>query len=214
MLNIQNIISKLKKILFFTFVFIFFFVIFLYIIGSTSLKLQKEKTPEIIAKIRNTKLTIDDVMGKNLPPEPDPLIKDATLAGVDVNQNNIRDDVELAIFKQYPNSAKMRAQLLQYAMSLQLMMTVPFVNKDIAGALIEENGRAYLCIGSEIPPEDFLKNSKKIIEETDSLVKFVEDLQFNSIDRKNAEKNFYKKVRSYGQSPNKECDIDFSLLPN
>jgi len=209
MLNIQNIISKLKKILFFTFVFIFFFVIFLYIIGSTSLKLQKEKTPEIIAKIRNTKLTIDDVMGKNLPPEPDPLIKDATLAGVDVNQNNIRDDVELAIFKQYPNSAKMRAQLLQYAMSLQLMMTVPFVNEEIATKLIEKNSTASQCIGSDIPTDDF----KNFLNITEKLRKFVEEKHFNTLDRKNRENDIYKKVRISGDLGT-ECDINLSSLPN
>src|SRR3990167_7097106 len=86
----------------------------------------KEKTAEQVAKIHATTLTLDDVMGKNLPPEPG-AEADKTIAGIDVNQNGIRDDVELAIFKEYPNSAKTRAVLLQYALVLQMQMTLPII---------------------------------------------------------------------------------------
>ena len=40
-----------------------------------------------------------------------------TIAGIDANKNGIRGDMELAIFKQYPDSAKTRAVLLQYALA-------------------------------------------------------------------------------------------------
>ena len=75
------------------------------------------KTDTEVEKIHNTKLTLDDVMGKNLPPDPG-ANADQTIAGVDANQNGIRDDVELAIFNAYPNSAKTRAVLLQYALAI------------------------------------------------------------------------------------------------
>ena len=87
---------------------------------------DKEKTDKQVAIIHATKLTLDDVMGKNLPPsyagaskgKPD---YDATVEGVDENRNGIRDDVELAIFKEYPNSARTRAVLLQYALALRML---------------------------------------------------------------------------------------------
>ena len=66
-------------------------------------------------------------MGKNLPSDPGALA-DATVQGVDANQNGIRDDVELAVFKEYPNSAKTRAVLLQYALALQMEVIQPMVN--------------------------------------------------------------------------------------
>ena len=47
-----------------------------------------------VAKIGAQKLTIDDVDGTHLPPAPDPSQANATLAGVDANDNGIRDDVE------------------------------------------------------------------------------------------------------------------------
>ena len=41
------------------------------------------------------------VDGHLLPPEPDPKINNATLLGVDVNHNGVRDDVERWIYKKY-----------------------------------------------------------------------------------------------------------------
>src|SRR3989338_1086852 len=99
------------------------------------------KTEEQVAKIHATKLTLDDAMGKNLPPDPGALA-DATIEGVDANQNGIRDDVELAIFKEYPNSAKTRAVLLQYALALQMEVVQPFVNTGIVTAVVQEKSRA------------------------------------------------------------------------
>ena len=66
-----------------------------------------ENTEKQVARIHATKLMLDDVMGKNLPPDPG-AEADKTVQGVDANRNGIRDDVELAIFKEYPNSPKTR----------------------------------------------------------------------------------------------------------
>ena len=41
------------------------------------------------------------VDGHVLPPEPDPMVNNATLLGVDVNHNGVRDDVERWIYKTY-----------------------------------------------------------------------------------------------------------------
>jgi len=70
--------------------------------------LNQQKTDEVVAKIHATKLTLEDVMGTNLPPDPGAHAND-TIEGVDANQNGIRDDVELAIFREYPDSARTRA---------------------------------------------------------------------------------------------------------
>src|SRR3989344_9044228 len=73
-----------------------------------------DKTEAQVAKINAAKLQPSDVMGDNLPQDPG-VDADKTIAGIDANNNGIRDDVELAVFKEYPNSAKTRAVLLQYA---------------------------------------------------------------------------------------------------
>ena len=104
---------------------------------------DKQRTEEQVAKIHATKLTLDDVMGKNLPPDPG-IDADKTIQGIDANHNNIRDDVELAIFREYPNSAKTRAVLLQYALALQMEAVQTIVNTGTVTEVIREIGRAHV----------------------------------------------------------------------
>src|SRR3989344_1542573 len=133
-----------------------------------------DKTNAQVEKIHNTKLTLNDVMRTNLPPEP--VDADETVAGIDANQNGIRDDVELAIFKEYPNSAKTRAVLLQYALALQMEVVQPIVNEGTVTAVAEDSGRAHLCVG-EITSR---KDMAKFIEITERFYSFVETRQLNT----------------------------------
>ena len=57
----------------------------------------------------------------NLPPDPGPA-GDATIEGVDVNDNGIRDDIERWIALTYPNSEKTRQALIQNYYPLQNFM--------------------------------------------------------------------------------------------
>lgn len=167
------------------------------------------KTEEQVAKIHAIKLTLNDVMGVNLPPDPAPLA-DATVEGVDANQNGIRDDVELAIFKEYPNSAKTRAVLLQYALALQMEVLQPFVNTGVVTAVAEDGSRAYMCIGEIVSRDDI----EKFIETSDKLHNFVEIRQLNNEARKKAQKDFYSGNLGSYSSPSESCDLDISNLPN
>ena len=115
--------------------------------------IEKEKTDAVVAQIHATKLTMDDVMGTNLPPDPGALA-DATIAGVDANTNGIRDDVELAIFRDYATSSKTRAVLLQYALALQMEFTQPIVNTETVIAVAQETGRAHMCVGEILSREN------------------------------------------------------------
>ena len=169
---------------------------------------DKQRTDAAVTKIHATKLTLDDVMGKNLPPDPGALA-DQTIQGIDANKNGIRDDVELAIFKEYPTSAKTRAVLLQYALALQMEVVQPVVNKGTVTEVVREQSRAYVCIGDIVSRE----NSKKFDEETDLLTKFVKEREFNTQERKKARNDFLEKLGSYS-SLDRVCDIDYSKLSN
>jgi len=59
----------------------------------------KESKPAKHKKIKPAKPEV--INGYTLPPEPDPKINNATLLGVDSNQNGIRDDVERWIVKTF-----------------------------------------------------------------------------------------------------------------
>ena len=180
----------------------------LLVIARIPFYIQNQKTEEHVAKIHATKLAMDDVMGINLPPDPGTEAH-KTVAGIDANEKGTRDDVELAIFKEYPGSAKTRAVLLQYALALQMEMVQPVVNSGTVGAVAEQKSRGYLCIGETIPREDF----DKFVEESNKLHEFVEKLQLNTVLRKNYRVDFYKKLTS-GEVPRDYCDIDLNSLPN
>ena len=167
----------------------------------------EDKTAEQVKKIHDTRLTIQDVMGENLPPQP--AAPDATVQGVDANANGIRDDVELAIFKEYPDSAKTRAVLLPYALALQMEVTQQVVNEGTVTAVAEDGERAYACVGKILSRNDM----KEYIANANRLRSFVETRQLNTEERKQAQTNFYEKLGSH-TSPKESCDLDVASLPN
>ena len=175
-----------------------------------------DKTNEQVAKIHNTKLTMDDVIGKNLPPDPG-AEADKTIQGIDTNKNGIRDDVELAIFKKYPDSAKIRAVLLQYALALQMEAVQTVVNEETVTEVATEQSKADTCLADTLVPRKSPESAREDynMEKIESFIKFIEDKQINTDQRTKSRKEFYKgRLGSYGESTNKVCDIDYSLLPN
>ena len=201
-------VHKILKILKLAFLVLLGLFIILVIVRAFHFYNQ-DKIDAQVAKIHATKLTLDDVMGKNLPPDPGSLA-DATIQGIDANNNGIRDDVELAVFKEYPNFAKTRAVLLQYALALQMEVTLPILNTETATALMEDNiSRANICFWGL----SSRSNMKKFIADINKYRNIVEKLQFNNEQRKKVDENFYKYVRSYSAS-NDGCDLDLSALSN
>ena len=167
----------------------------------------EDKTSQEVAKIHATKLMLNDVLGKNLPQMPSN--PDSSIAGVDANRNGIRDDVELAIFKEYPNSAKTRAVLLQYALALQMEMVQTVVNKGTVIAVAQEKSQAAGCI-SEVTPRTDLQ---RFITATRQLTDFIKKIQINTSTRDQAQIAFYKNLDSYSDLK-ETCDIELSTLPN
>lgn len=156
-----------------------------------------ERTGEAVARIHAARLALDTVMGEHLPLPPDDEANNATLQGVDNNQNGIRDDVELAIFAKYPDSVRIRAAELQYAMELQMEFTEVF-NSETLVAVIQERSRGSLCIG-----------------DVDEHVGEVKDLVFDTEVRQEAHEEIYRKYMTSYALPNSDfCDIDPASLPN
>jgi len=158
---------------------------------------------------------MDDVIGKNLPPDPG-AEADKTIQGIDTNKNGIRDDVELAIFKTYPDSAKTRAALLQYALALQMESAQEVVNKETVTEVVREQSRADACVADTLVPRKNPESSREYsdIEKIDAYINFVKKIQLNTEARKKARTDFVEKIGSYSESENKVCDIDISMLSN
>jgi len=177
---------------------------------------DKNKTQTAIDFINSQKINLDDVMGKNLPPKPDQMLNDSIIAGIDANNNSIRDDVELAIFAKYPNSAKIRAAELQYAQALQLELTQVF-NSETLVVAIKKESYGSICIGETGPGislEDSREEIKAGLSVNDSRRKEVEDFVINTEIRNKRQTDNLKYMTSYSVPPNEHCDIDLSLLPN
>ena len=168
-----------------------------------------KNTAAAVAHIQAQKITLADVMGAHLPPQPYEPANDATVAGIDKNNNGIRDDVELAIFAKYPNSAKIRAAELQYAMTEQMFLT-DVNNTDTWKAVAEEDTRAYNCISLTYPRT----NMDKYIQVTDGYSNEVEAWVFNTQARKDAKDKAFDFITGHGAASGNVCDIDLNSLPN
>ncbi len=157
---------------------------------------QQEETARAVERIHAQRLTMADARGENLPPEPDAAENDATLVGVDKNANGIRDDVELAIFRKYPDDIKTRAALLQYAKVLQTEL-VSVYNSDTLVAVMQEENRAYFCVGSFLDDPKF-----------DEEISLLEKLVLNTTQRQKQYQEIYRKyMTSFGDLQSSEdCD--------
>ena len=190
---------------------------FIVLVGFRMSYLKKmDKINVQVERIHNARITMDDVMGKYLPPDPG-AEADKTIEGIDINKNGIRDDVELAIFNKYPNSAKTRAVLLQYAFALQMEFTQPMLSTEIVTEVVTELGRADTCVVETLYPiyDDRQTRTNKEVLEIEKYINFVRNKQSNTEDRMKYKENFYEFLRSYGNSENKQiCDINIATLPN
>lgn len=174
---------------------------------------EQDRSAKVAQEIRDSRITMADVDGSNLPPEPDPALVDAAVEGIDANGNGIRDDVELAIFKKYPGDAnlKIRAAELQYAHALQFYLTSVFTSETLVAA-IGQDERGSFCISKSTsgrPASDATDDVWRIFEKKrDLLIKEVEDLVFSTTERAQAREHIFATyMTSYGTDNSMPCDL-------
>jgi len=108
---------------------------------NATLRALNEGTTAVFAKMAgveaNASIVIyKEIDGHRLPPEPDPQVNNATLLGIDINNNGVRDDVERWIYSTYDKSIE-RAVLMQRAKAYQIIIVEPekaFVNLPVMQA--------------------------------------------------------------------------------
>lgn len=156
-----------------------------------------KKEAAAIEKINAAKLTMRDVDGSNLPPIPDPEFADATIEGVDANHNDIRDDVELAIFKRYRSDIRVRAAALQYALTQQLFLDFEIQSASVWGKTASIDNRAFQCFVETARTDSFEE-----LTQIESLVK-------NTPKRQERYKLNERYQTSFGLPPGDVCDVKF-----
>lgn len=201
-------LAKIWKV--YRYFYIFFIVLYLafFSLGIARLA-DKQKTQKAIDFINSRRITLDDVMGKNLPPKPDQQLNDSTIAGIDANNNYIRDDVELAIFQKYPDNAKIRAAMLQYAQALQLELTRTSSGVSILLILIKKTN-ASNCIDDAIENTKDGDSEEEYIQNITTNIKIrIERLSNIGEEYKKDGDKLYMSLVAYVMSPDqKRCDIE------
>lgn len=172
---------------------------------------DKDKTERTIVFINSTRITMDDVLGKNLPKQPDQNLNDSTIAGIDANKNFIRDDVELAIFNKYPNSAKVRAAMLQYAQAIQLELTQVY-SKETFVPVLKKGSASFQCLGDAFINKNM--SSGEALNFLEGKSAEINSMVINTNLRTDKDKEIYDKYMTTFGSRDENCDIDLSLLPN
>ncbi len=99
--------------------------------GTTTL--QAKYNTQMSAKIQVN--IYKEINGYKLPPEPDPVVNNSTLLGIDSNDNGVRDDVERYVIKRYaqdPEFPKTKTALaMQYAWAVQKKIDNPVIESRI-----------------------------------------------------------------------------------
>lgn len=139
-----------------------------------------------------------------LPPEPG-VDNNKTVAGIDSNNNGIRDDVERWIAQSYPTSAKMRAAAAQVVLSLQYKITNKAITEEIAyqKGIISIN--AVCCLVDSSAKTGVKDNLNNIMS-----------VHLNTRQRVNAYNQFHNIMgsRAFVAPQIDTCDIPSSQLPN
>lgn len=72
------------------------------------------------------------INGITVPPEPSPIVNNSTLAGVDLNKNGVRDDVERVIAMEFGSVARKYAEAISFAKAEQTLLIAPSQNATVA----------------------------------------------------------------------------------
>ena len=114
------------------------------------------------------------INGHTLPPKPDPKVNNATLLGIDSNNNGVRDDVERKIYFQYKRPIE-QAFMMQDAKIYPQTLEDP-VAAAVSKKLEKEHWNVESCDGYLILQGIKIKNS----------VNFMENAYFNTKERMRA----------------------------
>jgi hypothetical protein len=123
-------------------------------IKNHTLIAKKDTNLTIQAKVGNTlsnKVNLNiywEVNGHRLPPEPDPAVNNATLLGIDGNNNGVRDDVERWIYNEYKDKHPIHIDIaMQEAKADRLILEKQPKTKREAMEIKDEVDKPVYCQG-------------------------------------------------------------------
>jgi hypothetical protein len=153
---------------------------------------------------------------KDVPPDPGPEGA-STPAGVDRNNNGVRDDIERWIAASYPESATLRAGLMQYARSQQIYSARRMNSPAEALAVSARTSRAIACMVLTLGQGDAAD------AEASRRFRAMQQLDLQFLNTPERLKLFIENEKLLagqvlespeGSDPAKYCDFDASKLPD
>ena len=152
-----------------------------YEVEFKSLKATKADKDQQIKEIKYRFYVPEVINGYKLPVEPDPAVNNATLLGVDSNDNGVRDDVERKIVIQYVKPIEIEL-MLSYVRKHQEMLTDP------DGSAIESEKKMSKVIDCSLYLDDY---GIRI----DDMVSFTENNIYNTKERVKAYLDFNQALK-------------------
>ena len=156
-----------------------------YEIKIKSLKPIKEEKEKKIKEITYRFYVPEVINGYMLPLEPDEILNNSTLLGIDSNDNGIRDDVERLIITEQaknPNFPKTHTAIsLQYAWAWQKMLENPTIESDEYLAQVSACKRYFF--DKHTKNIEGYRNSRKWRREHGSMNIGLQDELFNTKER-------------------------------
>jgi len=152
------------------------------------------------------------INGHQLPPEPDPVVNNSTLLGIDINNNGVRDDVERWIYKTYKDKHPIHIDIaMQAARGYMKVLETPEKAREIHD---EVNGaidcQAYYKYDAEFLNEPLLISDKVVNEY------FISKIYFNTKERMDAFIQYDTLLSGYSytlptfEEEKKACDFNTS----
>jgi len=155
----------------------------IYEVEIKSLKADKAYKSTQINEIKYRFNVPEVINGHQLPPEPDPVLNDSTLLGIDANGNGVRDDVEIWILNKYKDKHPIHIDIaMQAARAYKKVLETPERAKEIHDFVSAPlNCELYYryCV------DDVNINEKRILSENDEIIGkyFRKKIYFNTEER-------------------------------
>jgi len=144
-------------------------VLALLLLVTGSIALHASEQPEVIN-------------GYQTPPEPDPVVNNSTLLGIDVNENGVRDDVERWIYTTYRDKHPVHIDIaMQAARAYKKVLKTPEKAKEI-----HDEVRAPLHCQFYYMYDAEYFNEQILIDENIITKYFIKTIIFNTENRLNA----------------------------
>lgn len=197
--NIKKPKSKIIKVI--KYVLLVLFILYAAIVAVRVFQIKDEKREaEKVKQIHSIRLTMKDIDEANLPPAPDEAINNSTVAGVDVNQNYVRDDIERFIFEKYKTNEE-RAAWMQYARA-ESFVTTKANSKETLKEVLRESSRANDCT-----LDIYVDQEGMTLDKLNAMSDPIEAMILNTELRKQAQDRALEYLTTSDVSNEESCDL-------